>query len=30
MTDYGVDIHLVKAAFPFNGKDEDEVGENYK
>ncbi|RMX60726.1 hypothetical protein pdam_00006798 [Pocillopora damicornis] len=24
MTDYGVDIHLVKAAFPFNGRDEDE------
>ncbi|PFX33642.1 Rho guanine nucleotide exchange factor 7 [Stylophora pistillata] len=25
MTDYGVDIHLVKAAFPLNGKDEDEL-----
>nr|XP_058967462.1 rho guanine nucleotide exchange factor 7-like isoform X2 [Pocillopora verrucosa] len=25
MTDYGVDIHLVKAAFPFNGRDEDEL-----
>lgn len=25
MTDYGGGIHLVKAAFPFNGRDEDEV-----
>lgn len=25
MTDYGGRIHLVKAAFPFNGQDEDEV-----
>ncbi|KAJ7324068.1 Rho guanine nucleotide exchange factor 6, partial [Desmophyllum pertusum] len=24
MTDYGGGIHLVKAAFPFNGRDEDE------
>jgi len=25
MTDYGGGIHLVKAAFPFSGRDEDEV-----
>ncbi|XP_020610645.1 rho guanine nucleotide exchange factor 7-like [Orbicella faveolata] len=25
MTDYGGGIHLVKAAFPFNGRDEDEL-----
>ena len=25
MTDYDGGIHLVKAVFPFNGRDEDEV-----